>query len=74
MFLKTIYFVVCTIGIVYGARGIYMRRIRVILWTMREPGDRGYDDDAVTVTGLPAIALGAATIALCLYMFKEHVL
>jgi hypothetical protein len=64
----------CIAGIAYGANAIYIRRIRFIFWTMKEPGDSSYDDDAFTVTGLPAVALGAVTIASSLYMMKAHVL
>ena len=71
---KILYFVLCMIGIGYGARAIYTRRIRMIFWTMWDPGDRGYDDAAVSVTGLPAVALGIITIAACLYAIKAHVL
>lgn len=75
MLLKIIYFVMCMIGIAYGVNAIRVRRIRFVLWTMREPGDPfyGHGRDANTFTGYPAVVLGAATIALCLYLLKLHV-
>lgn len=71
MLLKSIVFIICMIGIACGCWTIYVRRVRVS-WS--DPGDPGYDDDAFLVTGLPAVAIGAATIALCLYLLKVHVL
>ena len=74
MLFKLIYLVMSVLGILYGARAIYTRRIRVILWTNKEPGDLFYEKAADTVRGLPAVALGAFFIVMCLYMIKEHAL